>query len=74
MVNVDATFFHKSMQMGIGVVVHDENGDFVCEKSILLSSLFRVDEGEAIGVLEALSWVKSFGNENVLLLRATEMV
>ncbi|XP_057770854.1 uncharacterized protein LOC130990645 [Salvia miltiorrhiza] len=59
--NVDATFFSDINAVGIGIVVRSHDGNFVTGKSMKLMGLRRVDEGELIGIKEALSWLKFLG-------------
>ncbi|KAL8472557.1 hypothetical protein ACS0TY_029673 [Phlomoides rotata] len=47
--------------MGFGTIIHDDNGDFVVCRSLVIPGVFRVDMGEAMGLLEVLSWVKQLG-------------
>lgn len=53
--NVDAAFFDDTNQMGIGMVVCNELGNFVVAKSIVVQGWVEVDVGDAMGFYEALS-------------------
>ncbi|KAL8473140.1 hypothetical protein ACS0TY_030102 [Phlomoides rotata] len=53
--------------MGFGMIIHDDKGEFVACRSIVTPGVFRVDEGEAMGMLEALSWVKQLGFEKIII-------
>ncbi|KAL8555178.1 hypothetical protein ACS0TY_003114 [Phlomoides rotata] len=59
--NVDASFFEDSLEMGLGVIIHDVVGAFVSCRSLVIPRVYRIDEGEAMGHLEALSWIKQLG-------------
>ncbi|KAL8500700.1 hypothetical protein ACS0TY_020329 [Phlomoides rotata] len=50
-INVDA---------GVGMVVRDEEGGFLMGRSLVSQGLMEVDEGEAWGVLEVMSWGESW--------------
>ncbi|KAL8511483.1 hypothetical protein ACS0TY_018036 [Phlomoides rotata] len=64
--NVDATFFEDSSEMGVGIIIHDAEGEFVSCRTIVVPGVFRVDEGEVMGLLKALSWIKQLGFERVI--------
>ncbi|KAL8518614.1 hypothetical protein ACS0TY_009821 [Phlomoides rotata] len=44
--------------MGIIMIIHDDNENFVAYRSLMVSGIYRVDEGETMGLLETLSWLK----------------
>ncbi|KAL8521049.1 hypothetical protein ACS0TY_011553 [Phlomoides rotata] len=46
--------------MGFGMIIHDDNGDFVACRLLVIPGVYRVEVGEAMGLLEALSWLKEF--------------
>lgn len=66
-VNVDAAFFVDSMQMGVGMVLRDNSGAHIIGRTLLFNSNFAVDVGEALGIYEALSWVKQLGLERIVV-------
>ncbi|KAL8477087.1 hypothetical protein ACS0TY_029410 [Phlomoides rotata] len=66
-VNMDAAFFRDSMQTGIGMVLRDDRGEFIAAKTVVYHSILDVDIGEAMGFMEALSWVKDLGLQNVVI-------
>lgn len=45
-VNVDASFFEDTMVMGVGMILHDDIGEFVACRTLKKNGLFRVDEDE----------------------------
>ncbi|KAL8540603.1 hypothetical protein ACS0TY_002017 [Phlomoides rotata] len=66
--NVDVFFFEDTMKMGIGMIIHDDSGSFVSCRSLVIPGVFRVDEGEAMSLLEALSWIKQLGLQRVKIV------
>ncbi|KAL8479489.1 hypothetical protein ACS0TY_026401 [Phlomoides rotata] len=66
-VNVDAAFFGDSMQTSFSMVLRDDQGVFVAAKTVVCHCLKDVDIGEAMGFMEALSWVKNLGLQNVVI-------
>lgn len=65
--NVDATLDSNSFKMGFGFVLCKENEDFVAEKGVPFNGLFTPKEAEAIGVREALSWLKGHNVDSVIV-------
>ncbi|KAL8553564.1 hypothetical protein ACS0TY_002031 [Phlomoides rotata] len=57
-----------TMKMGIGMIIHDDSGSFVSCRSLVIPGVFRVDEGEAMSLLEALSWIKQLGLQRVKIV------
>ncbi|XP_057809101.1 uncharacterized protein LOC131023575 [Salvia miltiorrhiza] len=60
--NVDAAFFEQDQTMEIGIVVRDNTGSFVAGKTMKMPGGRSVEEGELIGIKEALSWLKDLGH------------
>ncbi|XP_057809003.1 uncharacterized protein LOC131023477 [Salvia miltiorrhiza] len=58
---VDAAFFREDDAMGLGLVIRNHAGDFMIGKSIKVAGVRSVDEGELMGIKEALSWIKEQG-------------
>ncbi|KAK6144415.1 hypothetical protein DH2020_021235 [Rehmannia glutinosa] len=56
--NVDATLSLERNATYIGMVVRDDKGEFVVARTITFPGIFAPKEAEAIGVREALSWIK----------------
>ncbi|KAL8510726.1 hypothetical protein ACS0TY_017518 [Phlomoides rotata] len=52
--------------MALGIIIHDAEGEFVSCRTVVVLRFFRVDEGEVMGLLEALSWIKQLGFEKVI--------
>lgn len=46
-INVDANFFAETLETGVGMIVHDDLGEFVVARTLYRSGLLRVDDGEA---------------------------
>lgn len=57
-VNVDASFFPNSKTFKIGMVLRNHEGAFLARKNICLQTPSSVFEAKAIGVGEALTWIK----------------
>lgn len=51
----------------LGMVIRDSNCAFVAGRSLVIAGCVDVDIGEAMGFLEALSWVKHLGLHNVIV-------
>ncbi|XP_075492415.1 uncharacterized protein LOC142530463 [Primulina tabacum] len=64
--NIDAAFFEDIKSAGISMVVRDEEGRLLMARTNLIKVLRCVKEGEAIGLLEALSWIRNSDYSNVL--------
>lgn len=56
--NVNASFVNDAETCTIGMLLRDHTGSFVEGRSITLVSPGNVLEAEAMGIREALSWVK----------------
>ena len=65
--NVDATLVRSRGFISFGAVIRSAGGDFIAAKSDILPSRFDPREAEAIGVKEALSWLKKFSFKSVVL-------
>ncbi|KAL8518457.1 hypothetical protein ACS0TY_009727 [Phlomoides rotata] len=63
-----------SLQMGINMVLRDDNGEFIACKSLVIPGVYAVGLGEAIGVYEALSWIKGLGMERVVVEMDAKLV
>lgn len=55
--NVDAAVFQDGT-IGIGCVIRDMHGQFVCARCRKVAGACKAPEAEAISLKEALSWVK----------------
>ncbi|WCJ19123.1 hypothetical protein M5689_001426 [Euphorbia peplus] len=66
-VNVDASLVVGSGFLGIGGIIRDDAGIFCGAFSRKVRGNFSVREGEALGIREALSWVKNKSLEHVIL-------
>ncbi|KAM6577068.1 hypothetical protein CsatB_028905 [Cannabis sativa] len=66
-VNVDASIFGSSQDYGYGIVARDEHGYMLEGVSRLCHGNIRPELAEAIGVREALSWIKDKQWLNVIL-------
>ena len=59
--NIDAVVFHDKGKLSWGIVVCDSQGLFLHVASRLVDGIFQVRELEALGLREALSWIKNMG-------------
>lgn len=55
---MDTAFFEDTQQMGFGLVLRNEKGEFIAAQSKTIDGCYEVDVGEAMGFLEALTWLK----------------
>ncbi|KAH9768542.1 reverse transcriptase domain-containing protein [Citrus sinensis] len=65
--NVDAALVRSRGLISFGAVIRLAGGDFIAAKSNILPGRFDPREAEAIGVKEALSWLKKFSFKSVVL-------
>lgn len=77
-INTDVAFFAEETSTGIGLVLRDSSGSFIQARTKLVPGCVDVDVGEAWGFMEAISWAKSMGLENVVIegdaKRATDAI
>ncbi|XP_074336022.1 uncharacterized protein LOC141673188 [Apium graveolens] len=73
-VNTDAALFLEWDSTGVGTVIRDERGQFIRARNHKLQALYSPREAEALGLKEALSWVKDLGyNRCVFETNAKEL-
>ncbi|XP_074347318.1 uncharacterized protein LOC141686164 [Apium graveolens] len=60
-VNTDAAIFMEWSSTGVGSVIRDEYGQFIRARNQKMQALYSPREAEALGLKEALSWVKNLG-------------
>ncbi|KAL8483014.1 hypothetical protein ACS0TY_025898 [Phlomoides rotata] len=63
--NVDVDRFEDTHEMCIDIVIHDDNGEFVACRSLVIPGIYKVEEGEAMRLLEPLLWLKQLGLQRV---------
>ena len=56
--NVDAAIFRESGTIGLGCVIRGDVGEFIAARSERRHQCLGPAEAEAMGVREALSWIK----------------
>ncbi|XP_030494821.2 uncharacterized protein LOC115710603 [Cannabis sativa] len=66
-VNVDAAIFEASRQFGVGWVARDARGLLIHGHTKLFNVQATPELAEAVGIREALSWIKSSGLQQVVL-------
>ncbi|KAL6568095.1 hypothetical protein OROHE_003779 [Orobanche hederae] len=57
--NIDAAQFQDITITGYGLVLRDENGEFVAAKTGHFPGTYNSNEAEGIGLLEGLIWLKN---------------
>ncbi|KAH9726440.1 reverse transcriptase domain-containing protein [Citrus sinensis] len=65
--NVDAALVRPRGLITFGAVIRSAGGEFIAAKSNILPGSFDPREAEALGVKEALSWLKNFSFKSVVL-------
>ena len=60
--------------MGLGMVLRDDAGCFLDCSTLKFEGFYNVKEGEAMGLPEALSWVKNMGYQKVVYELDAKMV
>ncbi|KAH6837267.1 Di-glucose binding protein with Kinesin motor domain-containing protein [Perilla frutescens var. hirtella] len=59
---------------GVSVVLRDDHGTFITARTCHFYGQIQVEEGEAIGLLEALSWIKSLNMSQVIFENDSKVV
>ncbi|XP_019160455.1 PREDICTED: uncharacterized protein LOC109157025 [Ipomoea nil] len=59
--NTDASLDASTESMSLGWVLRDHEGVFLAAKNMHLQGIYTVNKAEAIGLREALSWLKGMG-------------
>lgn len=65
-VNVDASVFPNAQTFTVGMVMRDHLCTFIAGKTRCFPSVDSVFEAEAVGIREALSWIKEHQLNNVV--------
>ncbi|KAK6126239.1 hypothetical protein DH2020_040011 [Rehmannia glutinosa] len=65
--NVDAAICCKKNATGIGMIIRDDVGVFVVARTFWVQGIYEVREAEALGVREALSWIRSLRLSKVVI-------
>ncbi|KAL8486662.1 hypothetical protein ACS0TY_023381 [Phlomoides rotata] len=60
--------------MVFGIIIHDEYGNHFFSRTHVMPGIYRPEEGEAIGLYEALSWIKDLGLSRVIVEMNAKMV
>ncbi|XP_073014635.1 uncharacterized protein [Primulina eburnea] len=63
--NVDVAFFKDQRVIGFGMVIRDDKGQFVAARTAFKEGLPSIQEGEAMGLLEAINWVTQMSLHSV---------
>ncbi|KAM6561563.1 uncharacterized protein LOC133032398 [Cannabis sativa] len=66
-INMDAILFEGGRSYGIGLVARDSNGTLIEGKTSFSQSMVELSLVEAIGIKDALSWIKERQWQNVCL-------
>ncbi|XVF47274.1 hypothetical protein PTKIN_Ptkin03bG0096400 [Pterospermum kingtungense] len=59
--DVYAAWFDGNTRLGLGMILCDDEGIFLCCQTCFVAGLFKVNEGEALALLKALKWVRNLG-------------
>lgn len=65
--NVDAAIFKAQGKFSVGCVIRNSGGEFVTARCECFPGIFDSREAEALGIREALSWVKRLQLPNVII-------
>lgn len=65
-VNIDAAVFEELGKVGVGCVVRDADGNFVCARNRAVMAFMQPREVEALSLKEALGWVKEMGYQRCI--------
>lgn len=60
--------------MGLGLTLHNEWGEYIYSRTYVMPGVYKPEKGEAIGLHEALSWIKELGLERVIIEMDAKMV
>lgn len=72
--NADASVFGGEMSFTLGMVLHDDHGQFVRGKNMKIQGSVTVMEAEARGVHEALNWIEELNVQKVSIESDSELV
>ena len=72
--NIDETVFHEEGKLSWRIVVHDPQGLIMHGATRLVDGLFQIREFEAMGLREALSWIKNLGLYRVIFEDSLQVV
>ncbi|XVF86529.1 hypothetical protein PTKIN_Ptkin18bG0048400 [Pterospermum kingtungense] len=64
---MDAALFVQKGKTGVGMVLRNVAREFMVACALVMEGCLPVREAEAIGVLEALSWIYSLGLDKVII-------
>ena len=64
--NVDSAFFTDLKLVGFGMCIRDETGRYVKGRTRTLHGTMAVREGEVLGLVDALRWVRSIGYQRAI--------
>lgn len=65
--NVDASVFPGSTSFTVGMVLRDHQGQFLRGRTRRVAGQVQAFEAEAVGMLEALSWIKNSTGQEVVV-------
>ena len=65
--NVDAALFSAKGLVGVSCVLRDSTGSFIAAKATTVNLQVQPHEAEAVGVREALSWIKHDNRLNIIV-------
>ncbi|XVE81425.1 hypothetical protein DITRI_Ditri15bG0062200 [Diplodiscus trichospermus] len=64
--NVDVATFREQREVGYGMILRNDRGEFVIARTSTTAGLITVKEGEPLALLHAIEWVKEKGYHGVM--------
>ncbi|KAK6147512.1 hypothetical protein DH2020_018424 [Rehmannia glutinosa] len=71
--NVDGAIYHQESKVGFGIVLRDSHGSFVAARRKITPGIADPSLVEAMGVREALSWIKERFHDKVIILESDSL-
>lgn len=62
------------MKIGLGFTIHDERDNHIFSRNHVMPGSYKPEEGEAIGLHEALSWIKELRLERAIIEMDAKLV
>ncbi|KAL8506147.1 hypothetical protein ACS0TY_017132 [Phlomoides rotata] len=60
--------------MGLGITIHDDQGDHIFNRTHIMPGLYEPDEGETIDLHETLLWIKKLELQHIIIEMGAKMV
>ena len=72
--NMDVALLSAKGLVGVGCVLRDSTGNFIAAKAATVNPQVQPNEAEAMGVREALSWIKHDNRLNIIVEMDAKLV